>query len=114
MKSKCHFDIEPIKLEVEPHIINNKLYSYDNRLHQAIIKNQQQNQPQITLLPLSTVAHDMTGMASSQPDLSRDNHFTLYSSQYNLDSHNLTNINNIEQATKVILFWLIPNRILDK
>ena len=63
------------------------------------------------MLPLSTVAHDMAGMASSQPDLSRDNHFTLYSSQYNLDSHNLTNINNIEQAKKVVLI-LVDSKIL--
>ncbi len=104
MKSKCHFEIQPLKLEVEPQVINSKLYSYDNRLHQAIVKNQQQNQPQITLLPLSTAAYDLSGMASSQPDLSRDNHLTLYSSQYNLDSHHLTNINNIEQAKKVIFF----------
>ena len=113
--SNCQFDIQPAKTEAVPQIMNNKLYSYENRLHQAINKTQQQqqqqqqqpqqqNQPLITLSPTtasSTHPYEMTCMASSQPDLSRDNHLTLYSSQYNLDSNHLGSINNMEQARKV-------------
>jgi len=86
--------------------LNNKLYSYENRLHYALLKNNQQSTPMSPLTPNSNISDSL--MKTNQNSSSSSNS-SRYSSQLTLNivngqSENLINRENSNSSqTKVSL-----------